>query len=108
MVNKIIIFFKNLNERQILLLLIGTAFILRLYAVLMAQGIAYGSAAYGFMARDFIRDNDIFLVFLDKIFIMVIIVQEMNNKIRVVIHAGSFNIVQTFGKHARPAIIGGD
>ena len=108
MVNKIISFFKSLNERQALLILIGVTFGLRLYAVLMAKGIAYDSAGYGFMARDFFRDNAILLVFLDKIFIMVIIVQEMNNNIRVVIHAGSFNIVQTFGKHARPAIIGGD
>jgi len=57
MVNKIIIIFKSLNERQILFLLIGTAFILRLYAVLMAQGIANDSAAYGFMARDFLKGD---------------------------------------------------
>lgn len=55
MVNKIIIFFKSLSERQILLLLIGTAFIFRFYAVLMAQGIANDSAAYGFMAKDFLK-----------------------------------------------------
>jgi len=57
MVNKIIIFFKSLNERQILFLLIGTAFILRLYAVLMAQGISYDGAHYGFVARDFLKDH---------------------------------------------------
>jgi 4-amino-4-deoxy-L-arabinose transferase-like glycosyltransferase len=32
-------------------------FALRLYAVLMAQGIAYDSAAYGFMARDFLKGD---------------------------------------------------
>jgi len=57
MVNKIIIFFKNLNERQILLILIGATFGLRLYAVLMAKGIANDSAAYGFMARDFFKGD---------------------------------------------------
>jgi 4-amino-4-deoxy-L-arabinose transferase-like glycosyltransferase len=57
MVNKIIIFFKSLNERQILFLLIGTAFILRLYAILMAQGIAYDSAEYGFVARGFLKGH---------------------------------------------------
>ncbi|MEW6376474.1 MAG: glycosyltransferase family 39 protein [Thermodesulfobacteriota bacterium] len=57
MVNKIIIFFKNLNERQILLILIVVTFGLRLYAVLMAQGIAYDSAAYGFMARFFLKGH---------------------------------------------------
>lgn len=57
MVNKIISFFKSLNERQILLILIGATFGLRLYAVLMAKGIAYDSAGYGFMARDFIKGD---------------------------------------------------
>ncbi len=57
MVNRLIHSLKTHNERQILLILIGTAFILRLYAVLMAQGIAYDSAAYGFMARDFMKGN---------------------------------------------------
>lgn len=57
MVNRLIHSLKTLNERQILLLLIGTAFILRLYAVLMAQGVAYDSAAYGFMARDMMKGN---------------------------------------------------
>src|SRR4030042_832106 len=55
MVNKFFHFIKALNEKQTLLFLIGIAFILRLYAVLMAQGIAYDSAAYGFMARDFLK-----------------------------------------------------
>jgi 4-amino-4-deoxy-L-arabinose transferase-like glycosyltransferase len=57
MVNKTILFFKTLNEKQILLLLLGMAFGLRLYAVLMAKGIAYDSVSYGFMARDFL-DGD--------------------------------------------------
>lgn len=57
MVNKTILFFKTLNEKQILLLLLGMAFGLRLYAVLMAKGIAYDSASYGFMARNFL-DGD--------------------------------------------------
>ena len=57
MVNRLIHSLKTLNERQILLILTGTAFILRFYAVLMAQGIAYDSAAYGFMARDFMKGN---------------------------------------------------
>ena len=57
MINKFIYFFKTLNEKQVLLLLIGITFALRLYAVLMAQGIAYDSAAYGFMARDFLKGD---------------------------------------------------
>jgi hypothetical protein len=57
MVGKIITSLKNLKERQYLLLLIGIAFGLRLYAVLMAQGIAMDSAGYGFMARDFLKGD---------------------------------------------------
>jgi len=57
MINKSIGFLKTLNEKQILLLLIGISFALRLYAVLMAQGIANDSAAYGFMARDFLKGH---------------------------------------------------
>jgi 4-amino-4-deoxy-L-arabinose transferase-like glycosyltransferase len=57
MINKFIYFFKTLNEKQVLLLLLGMTFALRLYAVLMAQGIAYDSAAYGFMARDFLKGD---------------------------------------------------
>jgi hypothetical protein len=56
-VNKIILFLKTLTEKQILLLLLGITFGLRLYAVLMAKGIAYDSASYGFMARDFLNGN---------------------------------------------------
>src|SRR4030042_4566362 len=57
MINKVIYFLKTLNERQILLLLIGISFGLRLYAILMAQGIAYDSAEYGFVARDFLKGH---------------------------------------------------
>jgi 4-amino-4-deoxy-L-arabinose transferase-like glycosyltransferase len=57
MVNKFIHFIKALNEKQTLLILIGMAFILRLYAVLMAQGIANDSATYGFMARYFLKGD---------------------------------------------------
>jgi 4-amino-4-deoxy-L-arabinose transferase-like glycosyltransferase len=57
MINKLIGFGKTLNEKQVLLLLIGISFGLRLYAALMAQGIANDSAAYGFMARDFLKGN---------------------------------------------------
>jgi asparagine N-glycosylation enzyme membrane subunit Stt3 len=57
MIDKSIHFFKNLKEKQLILLLIGIAFGLRLYAVLMAQGIAMDSAGYGFMARDFLKGD---------------------------------------------------
>ena len=54
---KITLFIKDLNEKQILLILLGIAFGLRLYAVLMAKGIAYDGAGYGFVARDFLRHD---------------------------------------------------
>ena len=57
MIDRTIGFFKSLNERELLLLLLGVTFGLRLYAVLMAQGIAFDSAAYGFIARDFLKGN---------------------------------------------------
>ncbi|OGP53808.1 MAG: hypothetical protein A2Y65_12680 [Deltaproteobacteria bacterium RBG_13_52_11] len=57
MIEKIIVSLKNLKERQLILLLIGITFGLRLYAVLMAKGIAHDSAAYGFMARDFLKGD---------------------------------------------------
>ncbi len=57
MINKSIYFFKTLNEKQVLLLLIGVTFALRLYAVLMAQGIANDSVAYGFVAKYFLKGN---------------------------------------------------
>jgi hypothetical protein len=55
MINKFIYFLKTLNEKQVLLLLIGITFALRLYAVLTAQGIAFDSAEYGFVAREFLK-----------------------------------------------------
>lgn len=57
MINRLISFSKTLSERRVLLLLIGISFGLRLYAVLMAQGIANDSAAYGFIARDFLKGH---------------------------------------------------
>ncbi len=57
MVSKIVLFVEDLSEKQILLVLLGITFGLRLYAVLMAKGIAYDGAGYGFMARDFLRHD---------------------------------------------------
>jgi len=57
MFKKIYIFIQKLSEREILFILIIITFSLRLYAVLMAKGIANDSAAYGFMARDFMKGN---------------------------------------------------
>jgi hypothetical protein len=57
MISKIIFFLKPLKEKHFILLLIGIAFGLRLYAVLMAKGIAMDSAGYGFMARDFLKGD---------------------------------------------------
>ncbi len=57
MAEKIIFFLKNLKEKQLILLLIGITFGLRLYAVLMAKGIAMDSAGYGFVARDFLKGD---------------------------------------------------
>jgi 4-amino-4-deoxy-L-arabinose transferase-like glycosyltransferase len=57
MTNRILLYLKSLNEKQIILLLIAMTFALRLYAVLMAQGIAIDSAAYGFMARYFLKGD---------------------------------------------------
>jgi 4-amino-4-deoxy-L-arabinose transferase-like glycosyltransferase len=57
MINKVILFLENLDERQTLVVLVLIAFGLRLYAVLMAKGIAVDSAAYGFMARDFMKGD---------------------------------------------------
>jgi hypothetical protein len=57
MAEKIFFFLKNLKERQLILSLLGIAFGLRLYAVLMAKGIAMDSACYGFMARDFFKGD---------------------------------------------------
>ncbi len=57
MINRFIYFFKTLGEKRVLLLLIGISFGFRFYAVLMAQGIANDSAAYGFVARDFLKGH---------------------------------------------------
>jgi len=57
MLNRLILFCKQMTERQRLLLLLAVAFSLRLYAALAAKGIAIDGAYYGFMARDFIRGD---------------------------------------------------
>jgi hypothetical protein len=57
MIENIIASLKKLKERHVILLLLGITFCLRLYAVLMAQGIAMDSAGYGFMARDFLKGD---------------------------------------------------
>ena len=57
MVSRIALFIKNLNEKQILLILLGITFGLRFYAVLMAKGIAIDGTFYGFMARDFLKGD---------------------------------------------------
>jgi predicted membrane-bound mannosyltransferase len=57
MIEKLICTLKSLKEKQLIVLLLGIAFGLRLYAVLMAKGIAMDSAGYGFMARDFLKGN---------------------------------------------------
>ena len=57
MVNRITCFLKALSERQILFILLVITFGLRLYAVLMAQGIAIDSAEYGFIARNFLKGH---------------------------------------------------
>jgi hypothetical protein len=57
MINRVVVFLKSLDEKGLLYLLIGITFGLRLYAVLMAKGIAYDSAGYGFIARDFLKGD---------------------------------------------------
>ena len=57
MVSKIVLLIKSLSEKQILLILLGITFGLRLYAVLMARGIAIDSTFYGYMARDFLKGD---------------------------------------------------
>ncbi len=57
LIDRLISFLQTSSERKRLLLIVVIAFLLRLYAVVMAQGIAYDSAAYGFMARDFMKGN---------------------------------------------------
>jgi hypothetical protein len=55
--NRLIRFLGTLTEKQYLLLLLGVTFGLRLYVVLVAQGIANDGAAYGFMARYFLKGD---------------------------------------------------
>ncbi len=55
--DKIIFFIKNLNDKKAILILLSISFCLRLYAVLMAQGIPYDGAGYGFIARDFLKGD---------------------------------------------------
>lgn len=57
MVGKILSSLTNINEKRFLILFTGITFSLRLYAVLMAKGIANDSAGYGFMARDFLKGD---------------------------------------------------
>ncbi len=56
-VNPIASRLKALEGKKVLLVLLGVTFGLRLYAVLMARGIANDSAFYGFMARDFLSGH---------------------------------------------------
>ena len=57
MIEKMSCTIKDVTERQLILFLVGIAFGLRLYAVLMAKGIAMDSAGYGLMARDFLKGD---------------------------------------------------
>jgi hypothetical protein len=57
MVSKIILRIEGLSERQILWILLAITFSLRLYSVLMAVGVSYDGAGYGFVARDFLRHD---------------------------------------------------
>lgn len=57
MVSKIILRIEGLSERQTLWILLAITFGLRLYSVLMAVGISYDGAGYGFVARDFLRHD---------------------------------------------------
>ena len=57
MLDKFIYFFKALNEKRVVLLLIGISFGFRLFAVLVAQGVANGRVPYGFLVRDFLKGH---------------------------------------------------
>jgi hypothetical protein len=57
MLDKFIYFFKALNEKRVVLLLIGISFEFRLFAVLVAQGVANGRVPYGFLVRDFLKGH---------------------------------------------------
>ena len=54
---RFIYFFKALNEKRVVLLLIGISFGFRLFAVLVAQGVAHGRVPYGFLVRDFLKGH---------------------------------------------------
>jgi 4-amino-4-deoxy-L-arabinose transferase-like glycosyltransferase len=57
MVHRITRTLSCLSEKQILLLLLGMTFALRLCVILMARGVANDGAGYGFMARDFMKGD---------------------------------------------------
>ncbi len=57
MLDKFIYFFKALNEKRVVLLLIGISFGFRLFSVLVAQGVANGRVPYGFLVRDFLKGH---------------------------------------------------
>ncbi len=63
MVDKIILFIRNLNEKQTILLLLGISFGLRLYSVLMSQGISYDGTGYGFIARSNWANHHNYIIF---------------------------------------------
>lgn len=55
--DKFIYFFEALNEERVVLLVIGISFGYRLFAVLVAQGVADGRVPYGFLSRDFLKGH---------------------------------------------------
>lgn len=57
MINKLISFSKALNEKRVVLLVVGISFGFRLFAVLVAQGVANGRVPYGFPSRDFLNGH---------------------------------------------------
>jgi hypothetical protein len=57
MLDKFIYFFKALNEKRVVLLVIGISFGFRLFAVLVAQGVADGRVPYGFLSRDSLKGH---------------------------------------------------
>ena len=57
MLDKFIYFFKALNEKRVVLLVIRISFGFRLFAVLVAQGVANGRVPYGFLSRDFLKGH---------------------------------------------------
>ena len=57
MVSRTLLLIEKLSEKQILWILVAMTFGLRLYSVVMAGGISYDGAGYGFVARDFLRHD---------------------------------------------------